>query len=402
VKSTAYRNTYTGGETSAYPGNVYGYTIPVNSSLTPSSITLPANNNVRVLGVQPNPAVTPYNVNAIYTNGKSFSSGADGDGYALSATLLGSTQVFNGTTFTYGPPDMLDAYSNVTIPVPASASFSTLKILGFAVNSSQAAQTFTVHYTNGTTSTATQSISDWCNPQSYTGETTVATMAYRNTSAGGENTTACYVYGYTIAVNSSLIVSGITLPANNSVIVLAVQPLALPYNVYAIYPNGTDFENGGADGYGHALSPTLLGASQVFNGTTFTYGPSSQLDAFNNVTIPLAPGSFSSLNLLGFAIGGSETSQTFKVNYTNGTYSTSTQNISDWCSPQGYSGETQVVTMSYLNTGTGGEYSGPCYVYGYTIPVTSSLTVSSITLPSDPGYGQGNSIFILLGVQDQQ
>jgi hypothetical protein len=297
---------------------------------------------------------------------------------------------------------MLDAYSNVTIPLVTHSSYSTLSILAFAVNGNQASQTFTLHYTNGTTSTATQSISDWCNSQGYSGETKVLTMAYRNTSAGGENSTQCYVYGYAIPVNSSLTLSGITLPANNRVIVLAIQPLTPAYNVYAIYTNGTPFENGGADGFGHALSSTLLGTTQAFNGTTFTYGPANAADAFNSVTIPLAPGSFSSLNMLGFAIGGSETSQTFTINYTNGTTSTATQSISDWCSSQGYSGETKVVTMSYLNTATGGEYSGPCYVYGYTISVNSSLTVSSITLPSDPGYGQGNSIFVLLGIQDQQ
>ncbi len=64
----------------------------------------------------------------------------------------------------------------------------------------------------------------------------------------------------------------------------------LPYNVNAIYTNGTSFSTGGADG-GHALSATLLGASQAFNGTTFTYGPSNAPDAFSNQTVALLPGS---------------------------------------------------------------------------------------------------------------
>ena len=165
----------------------------------------------------------PYNVNAIYTNGTSFpTGGADGNGYALSATLLGASQAFNGTTFTYGPSNAPDAFSNVTIPLTPGA-YSGLNVLGFAVNGNQASQTFTIHYTNGTTSTVTQSISDWCSPQGYSGETTVKTMAYRNTSSGGENSTTAYVYGYTLPVNSSLTVSSVTLPANNNVIVLGIQ-----------------------------------------------------------------------------------------------------------------------------------------------------------------------------------
>ena len=97
-------------------------------------------------------------------------------------------------------------------------------MLAFAVNGSQASQAFTVHYTNGTTSTATQSISDWCNSQGYSGETQVLSMAYRNTSTGGEATSpTCYIYGYTIPVTSSLTVSSVSLPTNDSVIVLRVQ-----------------------------------------------------------------------------------------------------------------------------------------------------------------------------------
>lgn len=342
-------------------------------------------------------ASLPYNVNAIYTNGTSFSTGgADGNGYAFSATLLGATQTFNGTTFTYGPSNAVDAFKNVTIPVTAG-SYSGLNVLGFAVNSNEASQTFTIHYSNGTTSTDTQSISDWCSPQGYSGETTVKTMSYRNTSSGGEDSSTCNVYGYALAVNSSLTLSSVTIPNNSSVIVLGVQPILqslLPYNIYAIYTNGTSFSTGGADGGGNALSATVMGTSKTWNGTTFTFGPSNTPNAFSNQTIALTPGSFSSLNVLAFAVNGNQPSQKFQVNYTNGTYSTVTQSISDWASSQGYSGETKVVTLPYTNTSAGGENSGGGFVYGYTLPVTSSLTVKSITLPD-------NSSVIALGVQDQ-
>jgi len=169
----------------------------------------------------------------------------------------------------------------------------------------------------------------------------------------------------------------------------------LPYNVNAIYTNGTTFSStGGADGVGNAYSATLLGATQAFNGTTFTYGLANAPDAFTNVTVALAPGSFSSLNILAYAINSDQASQTFQVNYTNNTYSTATQSISDWGIPGNYSGETKVATMAYRNTASGGENNGTTtYLYGYTIPVTSGLTVESITLPA-------NNNVIVLGIQD--
>ena len=396
VVTLPYTNTSTGGENTG-GGFVYGYTLPVTSSLTVSSVTIPANSHVIVLGVQPIGQSLPYNVNAIYTNGTSFSNGgADSNGYALSATLLGASQAFNGTIFTFGPSNAVDAFSNVTVPVTAG-TYMGLNVLGFAVNGNQASETFTIHYTNGTTSTVTQSISDWCSPQGYSGETTVVTMAYRNTNTGGEDSTTCNVYGYTLAVNSSLTVSSVTIPANSSVIVLGVRPFvqsALPYNIYAIYTNGTSFSSGGADTAGNALSATVLGASKTWNGTTFTFGPPNAPNAYSGQTVALTPGSFSSLNVLAFAVNGSQPSQTFQINYTNGTYTTVTQSISDWASSQGYSGETKVVTLSYTNTSTGGENTGGGFVYGYTLPVTSSLTVKSVTLPE-------NSNVIVLGVQDQ-
>jgi hypothetical protein len=177
---------------------------------------------------------------------------------------------------------------------------------------------------------------------------------------------------------------------------MLVSPTNPPYNVNAIYTNGSTYSaTGGADGNGNSLSATVMGSSTNWNGTTFVYGSANAADAFSNVSIPLSSGSFSSLNVLAFAVNGSQASQTFTIHYTNGTTSTATQSISDWGQSQGYSGETKVITLPYTNTSTGGENTGGGYIYGYTIPVTSSLTVSSISIPA-------NSHVIVLGVQDQQ
>jgi YD repeat-containing protein len=66
------------------------------------------------------------------------------------------------------------------------------------VNGAQANQTFVVHYTDGSTQTFTQSLSDWHTPGGYPGESEAVSMAYRDKSTGTTQTlsTPFYAYGY--------------------------------------------------------------------------------------------------------------------------------------------------------------------------------------------------------------
>jgi hypothetical protein len=93
------------------------------------------------------------------------------------------------------------------------------------VNGNQANQTFTVTYTDGTTATFTQSISDWFTPQGYAGETTALTTAYRDTSGGTEQAGPFNVYEYTLALDPTKAVSSVTLPEDGNVEVLAIDVL---------------------------------------------------------------------------------------------------------------------------------------------------------------------------------
>jgi hypothetical protein len=71
-----------------------------------------------------------------------------------------------------------------------------LQVLAAAHDGAQTAQAFIVTYTDGTTSTFMQNLSDWTEPQDFPGETEVAATAYRNTSGGTEDTvTEAVVYG---------------------------------------------------------------------------------------------------------------------------------------------------------------------------------------------------------------
>ncbi len=91
--------------------------------------------------------------------------GLDGDGYALSSSLVGTSLTTADTTFDLGPAGATDVVSAAgqVIALPAGNDAS-LKLLATGVNCTYTGlpnQTFTVTYTDGTTATFTQSISDW-------------------------------------------------------------------------------------------------------------------------------------------------------------------------------------------------------------------------------------------------
>jgi len=169
------------------------------------------------------PLTTAANVRALGNAGSAVTSGGiDGGGYVYSAALLGSSIAWSGSTFALGTPGALDAVRNTVVTLPAG-SYSAVNLLATGVNGSQANQTFTVTYTDGTTTAIKQSLSDWFYPQSYAGESIAATTAYRLSATGAQDTGPCYLYGYSFALNSAKTVKSLTLPANANVIVLAID-----------------------------------------------------------------------------------------------------------------------------------------------------------------------------------
>jgi len=173
--------------------------------------------------ITPVPLSSYYNREGIVTDGTVFSanSGLDDDGNAYSSKLLGTTLTFDGAAFHLGSPNTLNAVSNTTVTLP-SGQFSTLQLLGAGVMGNQKSQTFTVTYTDGTTSTFTQGLSDWFTPQNYAGETSLLSMAYRNKYNRAEDARAFHVYAYSFSLNSSKTVHSIALPANSKVVILAM------------------------------------------------------------------------------------------------------------------------------------------------------------------------------------
>jgi hypothetical protein len=165
----------------------------------------------------------PFNVNAAYSDGTTFAStgGIDGAGSAYSSTLLGTTMSGSGTTFSFGATNALNGVRNATVTLPAG-QYSTLLLLGTGVNGDQTSQTVRVNYTDGTSSTFTQTFSNWLNAgQSIAGQSIASTMAYRNKSTGVKDNRAFNLYGYSFALTSTKTVASLVLPATNNVTILA-------------------------------------------------------------------------------------------------------------------------------------------------------------------------------------
>ena len=212
-------------DTTAIAGNTYYYVVQaVNGSATsPSSnevaAALPASGTSTAVDL-----ASAFNLTGITANGAKFTGGLDGVGNALSAASLGSSVSLGGVTFDFGPAGSSDVVqaAGQTIALPAG-QFSQLEFLATGVNGDQVNQAFTVHYTDGSSATVTQSISDWYTPQHFSGESLAVATPYRNMSGGGTDNRTFDVYSYSIALDNSKTVSSITLPNNGHVEVLAVS-----------------------------------------------------------------------------------------------------------------------------------------------------------------------------------
>ena len=385
---TTFSNTAPGSYTATLTG--------VLGSLTHSII-------LNFVVVAPLPGVAPvnlasyYNRAGIYRYGTSFSGGLDAAYSAYSANLLGRTLSWSGLVFNFGPSNALDVVycAGQTIPLPAG-KFNALQILGTAVEGSQTAQTFTVTYTDNSTATFTQSFSDWANQQSFPGESTAITMPYRDLNTGGSQTLNVSVDGYTFNLDQTKTVKSLTLPSNSNLILLAAMlanntvgaPLAMYYNRAGMYTDGTTFTNpatGGLDGGGSAYSASLLGGSQTWSNTVFTFGPPNVTNVISaaNQTIPLPAGNDSALRMLATGIQGGQVSQSFLVTYSDATTTNFVQSLSDWFVPGSYSGESKAITMGHRNSSNGTADNRTFYLYGYSFKLNSAKTVQSIRLPNN-------------------
>jgi hypothetical protein len=164
-----------------------------------------------------------YNVYGIYTPGSTFGTGGfDNDGNAYSTSSLGATVVWNGLTFDIGPANAKDAVANTTITLP-TGKYTNLYMLGAMVNNITAGQTFTVTYTDGSTTVFNQNMSDWVYADGWPGESVVNCNYDRNVDNGTTQADSVCVYGYDIVLNPAKTVASVTLPNTRNIVMLSMD-----------------------------------------------------------------------------------------------------------------------------------------------------------------------------------
>ncbi|MGA7158309.1 MAG: glycoside hydrolase family 38 C-terminal domain-containing protein [Acidobacteriaceae bacterium] len=164
-----------------------------------------------------------YNVRGIYKKGSRFDSAAslDDGGFSLSEETLGAEQVGDEVTFNIGPADAEDAVTSKTVALP-KGSYSSLRILATAVEGNQRRQVFTVSYTDGTSSSFTQSLSDWSGSVDIHGESEAVHVPYRLAGDGSTDANPFYLYAYSLPLDPTKQVRSVTLPQNRNVVVFAL------------------------------------------------------------------------------------------------------------------------------------------------------------------------------------
>ncbi len=336
-------------------------------------------------------------------------------------TPTDSSVIWNGQTFNIGAASTYNGLQATGQTVALTQGYYTsIMLLGTATGGAYQPGSFKVNYVGGGSSTFSRTMSDWQNGYDGGGttapdESLVATMISYNSSSSGNMRGFAYLYGYVLPVSPGQLVSSITLPNNVHIVVIAIdevdQPAQVnlgdiansvnpPTTISALSFNGiTGLPSGGFNGinsanesYSATNLATVMGSASTptWNSQTFNLGPTLYGDAIasNSQVITLPPGSFTSIEILGTAVGGHPQSGTFTVNYSSGSPTQITQTFSDW--QYGYNGtggttapgESIAATMNTYNTPTG-NVGGTRYLYGYVISINSSKTVSSIVLPSN-------------------
>ncbi len=300
-----------------------------------------------------------FNVNnGIVTNGKTFTGGFGNSGRAYSFEALPSPLIYKGSEFKLGPPNALDGVANATIPLP-SGHFAQLQMAALLVykTSTPGQQTFTITYSDNSTQTYSQDMSDWTSTgATYPGETIVAAMTVWNKSDGITQDQRTRLYGYAFQLDASKAVASLTLPATSNVIVMAVNlvcttnvDLSQAFNLNnCIVTNGTTF-TGGLDGGGLSYSSILLDSPVIYKGVELKLGPANGADGVANLTVTLPSGHFAELQIAALLVFRSSTpaQQTFTVTYFGSSTQAFSQSMSDWFLSMGYPGETIVATMPY-------------------------------------------------------
>lgn len=159
-----------------------------------------------------------YNEVGLVQDGSKFSSGVNGTIYALSSNTVTSSPSWNGVSFKVGAPNVSNTVSALGQVIPINPVYaSKIDMLGFGMFRVQVAQTFKVLYSDGTSDSFTQSMSNWMIPATLSGESKAVNMGYADKYNGTAVNGVYDLFGYQFSVNPSKITTGFVLPVNSQV-----------------------------------------------------------------------------------------------------------------------------------------------------------------------------------------
>jgi hypothetical protein len=166
--------------------------------------------------------------------------------------------------------------------------------------------------------------------------------------------------------------------------VYGVQSVDLqPYFNADGFSYDTSRDNGDYDGHGYTYSADLVNSVQLYDDVYYNLG--SKTNGVNNTincsgqTIALSQGHYDSIRILGSATDGDQTGS-FRVNYTDSTYSDVSVTMRNWCSTG--TSDKIVQTMAHRHSATS-DANDTNYIFAYYIDTAGEKTVQSITLPNN-------------------
>jgi outer membrane protein assembly factor BamB len=226
VATMPYRNTSTGKQL------VKTYVFATMVGLWPGkalrSLTLPSKGltggRSTVFAAAAGTVNVPFNTAAISSDATPTAANFDGGGRSYSNNALaaaglpsGASVASNGLRFQWPTraANNADAWQSNGQVVPVTSAGPTLGFLG-AAGGGVSSGTATVTYTDGTTQTFTLALSDWTlgggSQQLLPGESIVATMPYRNTATGVDQTKT-YIFFASVALTAGKTTQSVTLPS---------------------------------------------------------------------------------------------------------------------------------------------------------------------------------------------
>jgi predicted alpha-1,2-mannosidase len=379
-----------------YPENSGTDTLVFSSPGFPhAQITLPNGKTITINA--PNASPTTFYVDALKINGTQYSKlyvpfSTLSHGATLDWTL-GTTATSWGSAAADAPPSYGPVFADTASISPGTLYLTpgASKTVSLTIQSLSAAQTVGWTATAPTGVTVTPTTGSLQVPASGTASTTLTVTAGTNDG------------DYTVPITFTS-PSGQVIPVQLTVVVAKAGDLAPYYNVTGI---STDGAASGAnyDGDGFSYSEQALTAANLGPGATVTVGgmnytmpttAAAQPDAVEAAgqTIPITtkPGA-ASIGFLGSATNAGTTgaSGTVTITYTDGTTSTATLGMSDWTLAAGAGkpqfGNATVATLPYRNYLDGTKQTINTYIFAATVPVDSSKTVASVTLPATVNNG---------------